>query len=114
MRFEIGRVDHHCLWCGGFGGQSVHHSGEDAHVTPPLPTVVEGLCRPVFLRRVTPAQAIAIDEYNPAQNTPVIDLIPKFPPALRGVLGVKYLALGRHLVHCLFLQKFHRGEVAQC
>ncbi|WP_168199097.1 HAD family phosphatase [Pseudorhodobacter turbinis] len=24
-----------------FGSQSVHHSGEDAHVTPPLPTVVE-------------------------------------------------------------------------
>ncbi len=28
-----------------------------------------------------------------------IDLSPKFPPALRGVLGVKSLALGGHLVH---------------
>ena len=42
------------------------------------------------------------------------DLCPKFPPALRGVLGVKSLALGRHLVHRLSLQKFHRCQVAQC
>jgi len=40
------------------------------------------------------------------------DLSPKFPPALSGVLGVKSLALGRHLVHCLSLQKFHRCQVA--
>ncbi|MFT6912690.1 MAG: hypothetical protein ACJAQW_001292, partial [Paracoccaceae bacterium] len=42
------------------------------------------------------------------------DLSPKFPPALRGVLGVKSLALGRHLVHRLSLQRFHRCQVAQC
>ena len=42
------------------------------------------------------------------------DLSPKFPPALCGVLGAKSLALGRHLVHCLSLQKFHRCQVAQC
>ena len=42
------------------------------------------------------------------------DLCPKFPPALRGVLRVKSLALGRHLVHRLSLQKFHRCQVAQC
>jgi hypothetical protein len=43
-----------------------------------------------------------------------IDLSPKFPPSLGGVLGVKSLALGRHLVHCLSLQKFHWCQVAQC
>jgi hypothetical protein len=42
------------------------------------------------------------------------DLCPKFPPALRGVLGVKSLALGRHLVHRLSLQKLHRCQIAQC
>ena len=42
------------------------------------------------------------------------DLSPKFPPALRGVLGVKSLALGCHLVHRLSLQKFHWRQVAQC
>lgn len=41
------------------------------------------------------------------------DLRPKFPPALRGVLGFKSLALSRHLVHCLSLQEFHRGQVPQ-
>ena len=29
--------------------------------------------RPVFLRRVSPAQAIAIDEDNPARNASIID-----------------------------------------
>ena len=47
-------------------------------------------------------------------NYVTLDLCPKFPPALRGVLGVKSLALGRHLVHRLSLQKFHRCQVAQC
>ena len=42
------------------------------------------------------------------------DLSPKFPPALRGVFGVKSLALGRHLVHRLSLQEFHWRQVAQC
>jgi hypothetical protein len=42
------------------------------------------------------------------------DLSPKFPPALRGVLGIKSLALGRHLVHRFSLQKFHRCQVTQC
>ena len=42
------------------------------------------------------------------------DLSPKFPPALCGVLGVKSLALRRHLVHYLSLHEFHRCQVAQC
>ena len=40
------------------------------------------------------------------------DLSPKFPPVLRGVLGVKSLAFGHHLVHRLSLQKFHYGHSA--
>ncbi|MBB3994988.1 hypothetical protein GGR95_002638 [Sulfitobacter undariae] len=48
------------------------------------------------------------------QHLPTSDLCPKFHPALRGVLGVKSLALGRHLVHRLSLQKFHWCQVAQC
>ena len=43
-----------------------------------------------------------------------IDLSPKFIQALRGVLGVKSLALGHHLVHRLSLQKFHWRQVVQC
>jgi hypothetical protein len=46
---------------------------EDPLVAPPLPTIVEGLRRAVFLRRITTPQAIAIDEDYAAQYTPVID-----------------------------------------
>ena len=72
MCFEIGRVDHHSLWNCRLGGQPFHHPGEDAHVAPPLPSIVEGFRRPVFLQRVGPPQAIAIDEYYSTQNEPVI------------------------------------------
>ena len=44
------------------GGQSFHHAGEDAHLTPALPAVVE---------RIAPAQSVAIDENDPAQHPPV-------------------------------------------
>ena len=47
-------------------------------------------------------------------NWAAYDLSPKFPPVLRGVLGIKSLALGRHLDHRLSLQKFHRCQVTQC
>ncbi|WP_439150162.1 hypothetical protein [Sulfitobacter sp.] len=40
------------------------------------------------------------------------DLSPKFPPALRGVLGVKSVTLGGHFVHRLSLQEFHWRQVA--
>ena len=40
------------------------------------------------------------------------DLRAKFPPALRGVLGVKSLALGGHFVYVLSLQEFYRRQVA--
>lgn len=43
----------------------------------------------------------------------VIDPCPKLPPALRGVLGFKSLALSRHFGRYLSLQEFHRGQVAQ-
>jgi len=51
---------------------------------------------------------------KPSKSNISVDLCPKFPPALHGVLGVKSLALGRHLVHRLSMQKFHRCQVAQC
>jgi hypothetical protein len=44
----------------------------------------------------------------------MIDLSPKFPPALCGVLGAKSVTLGGHFVHRLSLQKLHRGQVSQC
>ena len=38
-----------------------------------------------------------------------VDLRPKFPPALCGVLGIKSLSLSGYFVHRLSLQKFHWG-----
>ena len=43
---------------------------------------------------------------------PLSDLGPKFPPALRGVVGFKSVTLGGHLVHHLSLQEFHRRQVS--
>ena len=73
MRFEIGRVDHHRLRDGGLGGKPSHHPGKDPLIAPPLPPVVEGLRRAILLWRITPPQAVAIDEDNPTQNPPVIN-----------------------------------------
>jgi hypothetical protein len=41
---------------------------------PALPALVQRLVRTIRNRRITPAQAIAIDEDNTAQDTPVIDV----------------------------------------
>jgi hypothetical protein len=73
MRLEVGRVDHHDFLLAAFGGQSLHHPGEDPHVAPPLPPIVERLGRSILPRRVTPSQPVAIDEDYAAQHTPVID-----------------------------------------
>ena len=85
MRFEIlaqahsnawrspAHFDHHRLGNGCFGSQTIHNPGEDTFVTPPLPSVVEGFRRAVFLRRSASAQHIAIDEDYAAQHTPVIN-----------------------------------------
>ena len=73
MRFEIGRVDHHGLFLAVLGGQPDHHCGENAFLAPTLSPAVERLVRPILPGGVWPAQAIAIDEDNRAQNTLVID-----------------------------------------
>ncbi len=72
MRLEIRRVDHDNLLLTAFGGQTLHHSREDPHVAPPLPTIVERLRRSIFSRGIAPPQAIAIDEDYPAQHPPII------------------------------------------
>jgi hypothetical protein len=66
--FEIGRVDHNRLRNGRLRGQSFHHPGEDGHVAPTLPMVVEGLRRAVFFLRVGPPQAITFDEIIPLKT----------------------------------------------
>src|SRR3546814_15911695 len=71
VRFEIGRVDHDRLAFGGLRcRQAFHHADEDAFVAPPLPAIVERLCRAIFSRRIPPPQPITIDEDDTAQNAP--------------------------------------------
>src|SRR3546814_704169 len=77
VRFEIGRVDHDRLAFGSLRcRQAFHHADEDAFVAPPLPAIVESLCRAIFSRRITPPHPITIDEDDAAQNPPVIDALP--------------------------------------
>ena len=73
MGFQISRIDHDRLLVSSFGGQAGHDTGEHTHPAPALPSVVEGLGRAVFTGRVTPAQAIAIEEDYAAQHTEIID-----------------------------------------
>ena len=73
MGFEVCCVDHHGRFLAVFRRQPGHHPREDAFLTPPLPAAVEGLVRTIGLRCIPPAQAIAIDENNPAQHPSVIN-----------------------------------------
>lgn len=73
MCLQIGRVDHDRLLLAVLDGQTGHDLREGALVAPSLPAIVECLVRAVFRRRVTTAQPIPIDKYNPAQLTLVID-----------------------------------------
>ena len=70
---EIGRIDHDRLVLGALSGQADHDPGEDPVVTLAPPTVVEGLDGPIFLRRITPPQPIAVDEDYAAENAAIID-----------------------------------------
>ena len=73
MRLEICRVDHDRLVLGALSGQADHDPGEDPVVAPALSTVLKGLRKTVFLRRIISAQPIAIDEDYAAQNAAIID-----------------------------------------
>ena len=73
MGLEVGCVDHGCLLLATFSRKADHDPSEDAFVTPTLPTVVQCLVWTVLFGCVPPPQAIAIDEDNAAQHTPIIN-----------------------------------------
>jgi hypothetical protein len=85
-----------------FASQPPHDLREDAHVAPPFPAVVERFVRPVFLRGITPAQAIAINEDNAAQNASVI--YTRHTTALR-----KVRAKTRHLIFAQPVKIAHKN-----
>ena len=74
MGLEIGRIDHDGLvLCSFRHSQALHHLDKDALVAPAFPAVIQGLRRTIFPRRITPPEAVAIDENDAAQDTPIID-----------------------------------------
>lgn len=73
VRLQIRRVYHDNLLLAAFGGQPLHHPGEDPPIAPPLPSVVEGLWGAILTGRITPPPPIATDEDYAAQIAPVID-----------------------------------------
>ena len=88
MGLQVCCVDHHGRLLTVFRGEPDHHLREDPFLAPTLPTTVQRLVRPIGFRSVPPAQAIAIDEDNPAQDPSVID--PRLAMRLReegGELG---------------------------
>ena len=72
MSLEIGRIDHGSLWLVPSGRTERHSSGEHTHRFPPFPAVMQCYGGAVFSGRIPPAQAVLVDEDNPAQDSPVI------------------------------------------
>ena len=91
MRLQMGRVDHESVGCAALIGEFQEHPGEDALFAPTLPAAIKRLVRPIFRRRITPPQPIAIDEDYPAQHPLVIN------PRLAVGLREERLKLG-HLI----------------
>ncbi len=73
MRLEVGCIDHQSGSPAAPISQFEQHLSKDAFLAPSLPTAVKGLVRTVIRRSVPPAQAIAIDKDDAAQNTLVIN-----------------------------------------
>lgn len=73
MRLEMGGIDHQRIGRPALIGKFEQHPGEDTLLAPALPTAVKGLVGAVFSRRVSPPQAIAIDEDYPTQNALVVN-----------------------------------------
>jgi hypothetical protein len=73
MCLEVCRVDHHSLLFAVRRSEPGHHPREDAFLAPTLSAAVKRPMWTIGGRSVAPTQAIAIDEDNPAQHTPIID-----------------------------------------
>lgn len=66
MCLQIGRIDHDRRRLCAFGCEAFHHTPENTHPAPALPTIVERFVGPLFSGSIPPTQSIAIDENDPA------------------------------------------------
>jgi len=73
MCLQVCCVDHHSILFTVFSSEAGHHPSEDTLPAPTPPTAIKCFVRPIGSGCITPAQAIADDEDNPAENAPVIN-----------------------------------------
>ncbi len=69
---QVASIDIVFVW--SFSSQPEHDPREYTHVTPSLPTVLERLVWTVFLRHITPAKPIVVDEDYATKDTPFVHL----------------------------------------
>ena len=72
MSLKVGCVDHDRLRLGASCSQTFHHSREHTGLAPTLPPIVQRLVWPIGAGRISPAQPIAVDEDDAAQNPSVV------------------------------------------
>src|ERR1700712_2380157 len=73
MRFQMGGVDHQLIRLAAFGAQLRQDPVEYPKPAPADEAIIDRLVGTIVFRRVAPAQSIADDEDDPADDTPVID-----------------------------------------
>jgi len=76
VRLRVGSIDLDRLVICPVSRKAVHHPSENTHDAPTLPPIVERLVRAILLWSIPPAQAVTVDENNPAQHTTVINTRP--------------------------------------
>src|SRR5690606_16749367 len=72
VRFQMGRIDHQPIRLASVACETCEDTVEDAHPAPADKAVVERLVRAVLDGRVAPAQAIADDVDNAADDPLVV------------------------------------------
>lgn len=70
----MGGVDHQLVWSATLGRQCGEDPVEHPKPAPGNEAVVDRLVRAIVLRGVTPAQASADHEYDPAHHLAIVDL----------------------------------------
>lgn len=94
MDLQMGGIDHHSRPPPVLSGQAHHDPGEDASIAPTFLSVVECLVGAILPWGVAPPQAIAIDENNAAQDSPVIE--PGLAVRLRKIrIKMRHLLIAR-------------------
>ncbi len=73
MCLQVCGVDHHGLLLTVVRSEACHHTSENALSAPTPPTALKASCEAIGGGCITPAQAIADTEDNPADNPPVIN-----------------------------------------